>query len=71
MNGQKKFDVLKPQTCVPRNFLGIVRGNSEEQYKPIEIHAHDILFPRINENIPRKFRRIFKWPSEYSRNIFI
>ncbi|KAG5399708.1 hypothetical protein IGI04_014315, partial [Brassica rapa subsp. trilocularis] len=52
----KKIDVLKPQTCVPRNFLGIFRGNSEEPYKFIEIHAHDILFPRINENIPRKFR---------------
>lgn len=45
----KKFDVLKTQTCVPQNFLGIFRGNSEEQYKPIEIHAYDILFPRINE----------------------
>ncbi|KAG5411781.1 hypothetical protein IGI04_008100 [Brassica rapa subsp. trilocularis] len=58
-NSAKKIDVLKPQTCVPRNFLGIFRGNSEEPYKFIEIHAHDILFPRINENIPRKFRRIF------------
>ncbi|KAG5406034.1 hypothetical protein IGI04_013570 [Brassica rapa subsp. trilocularis] len=68
-NSAKKIDVLKPQTCVPRNFLGIFRGNSEEPYKFIEIHAHDILFPRINENIPRKFRRIFFF--RRNRNIFI
>ena len=54
----KKFDVLKPQTCVPRNFLGIFRGNSEEQYKLIEIpkkydflrissvYSEEIWFPR-------------------------
>ena len=40
----KKIDVLKPQTLVPRYFLGIFRGNSEEQYKLIEIHAQDIFF---------------------------
>ncbi|CAN6900066.1 unnamed protein product [Brassica oleracea] len=52
----KKIDVLKHQTLVPRYFLGIFRGNSEEQYKLIEIHAQDILFPRINENISQKLK---------------
>ena len=30
MKNPKKIDVLKPQTRVPRYFLGIFRGNSEE-----------------------------------------
>ena len=29
-NTAKKIDVLKPQTLVPRYFLGIFRRNSEE-----------------------------------------
>ncbi|KAG5410311.1 hypothetical protein IGI04_006630, partial [Brassica rapa subsp. trilocularis] len=79
----KKFDVLKPQTCVPRNFLGIFRGNSEEQYKLIEIHAHDILFlgifsfnrankpPNISRKLKLKILREFRRKiSKYSEEVY-
>ena len=44
--GKKKIDVLKPQTLVPRYFLGISDGISRK----IRVSSE---FPR---NIPRKFR---------------
>ena len=44
----KKIDVLKPQTLVPRNFLGIFRRNSEEEKGFLGIPSE------YSEEIPRK-----------------
>ena len=46
-----------------RNSLSIFNFNFREIFGG--------LFARLNENIPRKFRRPLKYPSEFPRNIFI
>ena len=60
---QKKIDVLKPQTIIPRNFLGIFWGNSEEGTGFLFKTPGSSEFP---QNIPRKFRGRY-----FPRNIFI
>ena len=47
-NTAKKIDGLKPQTLVPRNFLGIFRWNSEEEKGFLGIPSE------YSEEIPRK-----------------
>ena len=45
---KKTFEILKPQTLVPQNFLGIFRGNSEEEKGFLGIPSE------YSEEIPRK-----------------
>ncbi|WZZ47244.1 hypothetical protein YC2023_043503 [Brassica napus] len=57
------YKTLGPTDIFRRNSLSIFNFNFPEIFGG--------LFARLNENIPRKFRRPLKYPSEFPRNIFI
>ncbi|WZZ53256.1 hypothetical protein YC2023_053363 [Brassica napus] len=57
------YKTLGPTDIFRRNSLSIFNFNFREIFGG--------LFARLNENIPRKFRRPLKYPSEFPRNIFI
>ncbi|WZZ71798.1 hypothetical protein YC2023_083168 [Brassica napus] len=57
------YKTLGPTDIFRRNSLSIFNFNFSEIFGG--------LFPRLNENIPRKFRWPLKYPSEFPRNIFI